>query len=55
MAQFEFVLVSLEGNIGAGKSTLLNLLKSNYPDAIFLDEPVANWQSINNNPQLNIL
>lgn len=48
------MLVSLEGNIGAGKSTLLKILSEMYPEAEFLQEPLACWQNINENPELNL-
>lgn len=51
----KFILISLEGNIGAGKSTLFQLIQNSFPQAIFLQEPVAAWQSLNNNPELNVL
>jgi deoxycitidine kinase/deoxyguanosine kinase len=44
----KFVLVSLEGNIGAGKSTLFNMIKKEFPDSLFLNEPLEMWQNVNN-------
>ncbi|CAD8184697.1 unnamed protein product [Paramecium pentaurelia] len=51
----KFIIISLEGNIGAGKSTLFEILKQQYPQAIFLMEPLEQWQKINGNSNLNIL
>ncbi|CAD8088699.1 unnamed protein product [Paramecium sonneborni] len=51
----KFIIISLEGNIGAGKSTLFEILKQEYPQAIFLMEPLERWQKINGNSELNIL
>lgn len=53
--EVEYILISLEGNIGAGKTTLLKLLKESYPSALFLQEPLDNWQCINGNSELNLL
>ena len=42
-------IVSVDGNIGSGKSTLLANLRSafgNYPNIIFLKEPVDDWEQI---------
>lgn len=44
----EFVLLSLEGNIGSGKSTVLKKLKEDYPQWIFVDEPVNEWLALKN-------
>ncbi|CAD8182891.1 unnamed protein product [Paramecium octaurelia] len=51
----KFIIISLEGNIGAGKSTLFEILREEYPQAIFLMEPLEQWQKINGNSNLNIL
>ena len=43
------LLLSIEGNIGSGKSTLVTKLKENYKnnkDICFLDEPVSEWEKI---------
>lgn len=44
------ILISIEGNIGSGKSTLLNELKNRYgsnnPLFVFVDEPVDEWEKI---------
>ncbi|KAM3136692.1 hypothetical protein pb186bvf_011137 [Paramecium bursaria] len=55
MPNKRFILISLEGNIGAGKSTLFEILRKQFPQAIFLMEPLEQWQSINGDPNLNIL
>jgi len=46
---FNFVILSIEGNIGSGKTTLMECLKNNYknnPNFIFLKEPVDEWETI---------
>ncbi len=48
LAQKNFVLLSLEGNIGSGKSTVLRKLKEVYPDWIYVDEPVNEWLGLKN-------
>lgn len=49
-------LISIEGNIGSGKSTILKLLKLKSDDSvIFIDEPVSEWQTIENSSGKNIL
>jgi len=49
------ILVSIEGNIGAGKSTLLTSLRENYPQWIYIDEPVEAWSKILNDNGESIL
>lgn len=39
----KFIIVSLEGNVGAGKSTLFEILRKEFPKAIFLMEPLESW------------
>lgn len=39
-------IISVEGNIGSGKSTFVEFLKQSIPGAIFLQEPVSEWDSI---------
>ena len=39
----KFIIVALEGNVGAGKSTLFNLIKKEFTEAIFLEEPLEAW------------
>ena len=42
-------IISIEGNIGSGKSTLLEHLRkhfANQPSIIFLQEPVDEWETI---------
>lgn len=44
-----FKLISIEGNIGSGKSTLLENLRQrfgNYPNVVFLREPVDDWDAV---------
>jgi len=41
-----YTLVSIEGNIGAGKSTLIEKLKQELSGVVFVDEPVEEWESI---------
>lgn len=49
-------LISIEGNIGSGKSTVLKLLKQNCDKSIvFIDEPVSEWQTIEDSSGKNIL
>ena len=45
------LFVSIEGNIGSGKSTLLRNLREKYSNdtkVVFVDEPVEDWHSIQN-------
>ena len=45
------LFVSIEGNIGSGKSTLLRNLREKYSNdkkVVFVDEPVEDWESIQN-------
>ena len=45
------MIISIEGNIGSGKSTLLENLQSHFgmnKKIIFLEEPVAEWETITN-------
>jgi deoxyadenosine/deoxycytidine kinase len=53
------MLISIEGNIGSGKSTLLDKLKENddfnNKKIIFLQEPVKEWESIQNIDGSNML
>jgi deoxyadenosine/deoxycytidine kinase len=37
------IVVSVDGNVGAGKSTFLEHLRTVYPDAEILMEPVGEW------------
>lgn len=48
-------LISIEGNIGVGKSTLLARLRTQFPDAIFVDEPVSEWNTIVDSSGTSIL
>lgn len=38
--------VTVEGNIGCGKSTFLAILKGNFPNITFIQEPVSEWQNV---------
>lgn len=51
----KYLVVSLEGNIGAGKSTLFQLMREEFPEAIFLEEPLEEWQAVKGDPRLNML
>ena len=47
----KLLFVSIEGNIGSGKSTLLRNLREKYSNdkkIVFVDEPVEDWHSIQN-------
>jgi deoxyadenosine/deoxycytidine kinase len=54
------MLFSIEGNIGSGKSTIIRALKkefdtiSNIP-VVFVDEPVKQWESIQNEEGKNMI
>ena len=46
------MIVSIDGNIGSGKSTLIELLREHFKDnrtIIFVDEPVEEWKTIQDN------
>jgi len=54
------MLFSIEGNIGSGKSTLIRALKHEFQEisdipVIFVDEPVAQWESIKNTEGKNMI
>lgn len=54
------MLFSIEGNIGSGKSTLIRALKNEFQEisdipVIFVDEPVAQWESIKNKEGKNMI
>jgi thymidine kinase len=45
------MIISIEGNIGSGKSTLLENLQTHFgtnKKIIFIEEPVAEWETITN-------
>lgn len=42
------IILSIEGNIGSGKSTVLAELRKQYPDWIYVDEPVDKWLALKN-------
>lgn len=50
-------IISIEGNIGSGKSTFLAYLKEHIrdPGVCFLDEPVAEWETIKDESGVSIL
>ena len=48
-------LISIEGNIGAGKTTLVELLKTKFPQVVFVDEPVDEWSTIRDSEGVTIL
>ncbi len=55
---YEFEIISIEGNIGSGKSTLLSNLKkhfNNKTNVIFLNEPVNEWSNIKDDKGITIL
>lgn len=39
-------IISVEGNIGSGKSTFVEFLRKSIPNAIFLQEPVKEWNEV---------
>ena len=39
---------AIEGNIGCGKSTFISILKERFPQLHWIEEPVAEWQSVPN-------
>lgn len=42
--------IHIEGNIAAGKSTLIRHLQKQFPEKVFIPEPVAKWE-----PTLNLV
>ena len=58
MANLNYEVVSIEGNIGSGKSTLMKYLKEHFKNddhVIFLKEPVDEWEKIKDNTGKTIL
>lgn len=54
------MLFSIEGNIGSGKSTLIRALKQEFKtisnlQVVFVDEPVTQWESIQNEEGKNMI
>jgi len=49
------LLISIEGSIGAGKSYLLASMRKAHPEYVFIDEPVAFWESLRNEENLSLL
>jgi deoxyguanosine kinase len=52
---YEPVVISIDGNIGSGKSTLMKILKNNFKDYIFVDEPVNKWLAAKDDDNRNLL
>jgi deoxyadenosine/deoxycytidine kinase len=53
-----YSIISMDGNIGSGKSTLLQQLKDVYKEntnIVFIDEPVTEWESIQDQNGISIL
>ena len=46
LAYLAAMILSVEGNIGSGKSTFVEYLRQNIPNAVFLQEPVDEWNKI---------
>jgi len=38
-------IISIEGGIGIGKTTVMNALRGVRPELLYIDEPVAAWES----------
>lgn len=49
------IVISIDGNIGSGKSTLMKILKNNFKDYVFVDEPVNKWLSAKDDNNKNLL
>ena len=49
------LIISVEGNIGSGKSTFVSFLKNRIDNVIFLQEPVAEWDTIQDKDNETIL
>lgn len=49
------IIISIDGNIGSGKSTLMNILKHNFKDYDFVDEPVNKWLAAKDENDKNLL
>lgn len=49
------LIITVEGNIGVGKSTFINILRRNFPEYEFVDEPVEMWKSITDKDGDNVL
>ena len=53
-----YTIISLEGNIGSGKSTLIDYLHSHYTNnnkIVFLQEPVEDWEQIQDKNGINMI
>jgi deoxyadenosine/deoxycytidine kinase len=49
------VIISIDGNIGSGKSTLMKILKKNFSEYKFVDEPVDKWLNAVDDNNKNLL
>lgn len=47
--------ISIEGNIGSGKSTILKIIRESFPHLTILDEPLAEWQKVGEQGNINLL
>lgn len=49
------LIISVEGNIGSGKSTFVSFLQKTIDNVVFLQEPVAEWDTIRDKDNETIL
>jgi len=49
------IIISIDGNIGSGKSTLMNILKEEFCEHTFVDEPVEEWLQATDDNDKNLL
>tara|TARA_B110000858_G_C17806277_1_gene478149 strand:- start:659 stop:1318 length:660 start_codon:yes stop_codon:yes gene_type:complete len=49
------LIISVEGNIGSGKSTFVSFLQKTMKNVVFLQEPVAEWDTIRDKDNETIL
>lgn len=52
---YQPIVISIDGNIGSGKSTLMKILKQNFKDYVFVDEPVNKWLAAKDDDDRNLL
>jgi len=52
---YQPIIISIDGNIGSGKSTLMKILKDNFKDYVFVDEPVNKWLAAKDDEDRNLL
>ena len=52
---YQPIVISIDGNIGSGKSTLMKILKENFKDYTFVDEPVNKWLAAKDENEKNLL